>query len=199
MNLKGLAIGILALALGAGNVHAQDTVHVEWAVDTTLPGGVGGTTICNPKTNQPIVLVPTSHPTPTVLMHESVHVMQIQRAGGCPDGYTRITNTPAALLDLEAEAYCAEAYWTGNKYGFEPRKTLARALRWMVDFSVERAKIRGPEWVLTPGQVAASFNKFCPNVEPKYAGSSYTGVVDAHGQAHSTDSATPLDNHLTRP
>lgn len=162
----------------AQEASASEPVHfnIRTAVDTSLPAGILAVTLCD-TTNQPIVIVRSQNPTQQTLVHEAVHVMQVERNGGCPDGWMKLVHDRISLVNAEAEATCVEAYWTEAQGGENHRKIIQGTIQSLLELSKWRAKGNGPEWELTPGEIAHAFNQFCPEAgEPRWPATGTTTI-----------------------
>jgi hypothetical protein len=170
-----------------------DTLSVEFVWDSTLPRGIAAVTICR-ETN-PVIVSKYRNPPPEVLVHETAHVMQVLRAGGCPRGWQAITANKLALITAEAEATCIEAWWLFYNKKQDVRRTLNVALRQFHQLAAERATVFGEQWRLTPGEISQAFEAACPTeTEPKHH-SIYNGHIGKSGQRVYSNTSTDSTSH----
>jgi hypothetical protein len=162
----------IAAAQAPTAAEVVDSFGLTVVVDTALPPWVVATTLCTklPGTTsqQPVVVVRTERPNVASLVHEAVHVAQIERYGGCPKGWEWLVANAERLLAAEVEAWCVHAWWLAAYNGSEPQQILALAERWLYDASVERVKVEGKRWQLERAQIAVAFRKGCPSNMPEH-------------------------------
>lgn len=164
---------LLVVSALSGFAHAQTVVRppseLDIVHDATLPPGVLAVTACNKLTNRPIVITKHWPPEASVMVHEAVHVEQIKRYGGCPRGLKHMVRNRLSLLDIEAEAYCASAYWSALHERTDIRTTLNLAVRGLHQAADMRAVAQGNEWRLSLEEITSAFSKICPQIpEPAH-------------------------------